>query len=775
MAARQQQVDDGVDFLEQQRFVDGLAEEVVHAAGQVALPVMFAGVGRQREDGDVRVGNGELRVAAVADQARGLFAIHQRHAAIHQHAVVGARAQRVQRLFAIFHDGHLMAHAFEQGADDDLVGAHVFGAQDAQATGMARLVRGPARVGRRRAAVVQRQGEMEARADADPAFHADTALHQFDQFLADGQAQSRAAVAARGGMVGLLEFLEQARQGVRVDAGARVADDEVDLAAAIAARRRAGAPHFQQHFAIGREFQRVAQQVDEDLPQARGIGAHVAGQVQRQFAAQQQALGVGLALHDAGRVADQRQQVEVHRFQGQLARVDLREIEDVVEDGQQRNAIVQADAQVFLRAAFDGLVAQGELQHADHAGQRRADVVAHGGQKIDAVAADHFRMLLGLQQGVVAEGQRQGAFLHALFQVVAQQADLVGQGKGQQQAVERAAQQGHQLGVGHHGRHQAQVGRQDQKAGQHQGDEGQHEEARRLVAAAPDDDAADQRQQHPDADGDGGQGVRIRQGDEAAGQEQQGQHQVDLAEAVQQGRVVAQAQEMHVEQGAEDGQQEKRHVMQLQLVPVEQVGKDVEGHGPGQAIRQHVQRVIRRGFFQGDGKDEEIEQAQRQQGADGSDHQEVFLGHQLAVVLLRPHAELGCARVVGAGKADQDVIRGARRQLYVTAVVQQIFVRALVARQQGVRRRVRSGAIHVQVDQIDQGIVRVDDPGRDAAVVAHLRMQPVGAAEQVDPFGRALARQPGGQGGRIGRRGFISGEKQLPAAAQVRDALLAQG
>ncbi|OEZ67393.1 hypothetical protein JAB2_23320 [Janthinobacterium sp. HH100] len=410
---------------------------------------------------------------------------------------------------------------------------------------------------------------MEARADADPAFHADRALHQFDQFLADGQAQARAAVAARGGVVGLLEFLEQARQGVRVDAGARIADDEFDVAAAIAARRRAGAPHFQQHLAIGREFQRVTQQVDEDLPQARGIGAHVAGQVQRQFAAQQQALGVGLALHDAGRVADQRQQVEVHRFQGQLARVDLREIEDVVEDGQERDAIVQADAQVFLRAALDGLVAQGEFQHADHAGQRRADVVAHGGQKIDAVAADHFRVLLGLQQGVVAEGEGQRAFLHALFQVVAQQADLVGQGKGQQQAVEGAAQQGHQLGVGDHGRHQAQVGRQDQKAGQHQRDEGQHEEARRLVAAAPDDDAADERQQHPDADGDGGQRVRIRQGEKAAGQEQQGQCQVDLAETVQQQGVVAQAQEMHVEQGAEDGQQEKRHVMQLQLVPVE--------------------------------------------------------------------------------------------------------------------------------------------------------------------------------------------------------------
>jgi hypothetical protein len=43
--------------------------------------------------------------------------------------------------------------------------------------------------------------------------------------------------------------------------------------------------------------------------------------------------------------------------------------------------------------------------------------------------------------------------------------------------------------------------------------------------------------------------------------------------------------------------------------------------------------------------------------------------------------------------------------------VQQILVRALVARQQGARRVVLAGAVHVDVDQVDQGVVRVDDPG----------------------------------------------------------------
>ncbi len=49
------------------------------------------------------------------------------------------------------------------------------------------------------------------------------------------------------------------------------------------------------------------------------------------------------------------------------------------------------------------------------------------------MAADGFGVLLGV-------AQFRGAFVDALFQVVAQQADLVGQRKRQQDAVQRTAE-----------------------------------------------------------------------------------------------------------------------------------------------------------------------------------------------------------------------------------------------------------------------------------------------------------------------------------------------
>jgi hypothetical protein len=69
------------------------------------------------------------------------------------------------------------------------------------------------------AAQLQRHGEAEGGAGADAAFGRDRAAHQLHQLLADGQAQAGAAVAARGRVVGLLEFLEQAWQRVGRDAG----------------------------------------------------------------------------------------------------------------------------------------------------------------------------------------------------------------------------------------------------------------------------------------------------------------------------------------------------------------------------------------------------------------------------------------------------------------------------------------------------------------------------------------------------------------------------
>jgi hypothetical protein len=56
----------------------------------------------------------------------------------------------VQRLQAVFNDADIVAHAFQQRADDDLVGAHVLRAQHAQAVGVVLLARQRGRIDGRR-------------------------------------------------------------------------------------------------------------------------------------------------------------------------------------------------------------------------------------------------------------------------------------------------------------------------------------------------------------------------------------------------------------------------------------------------------------------------------------------------------------------------------------------------------------------------------------------------------------------------------------------------
>ena len=70
-------------------------------------------------------------------------------------------------------------------------------------------------------------GEMKCGAFAGIAFHPDLAAHQFDQPLADRQAESGAAIMAGGGGIHLLERFEQPVLLVEWNADAGVAHREM--------------------------------------------------------------------------------------------------------------------------------------------------------------------------------------------------------------------------------------------------------------------------------------------------------------------------------------------------------------------------------------------------------------------------------------------------------------------------------------------------------------------------------------------------------------------
>ena len=158
-------------------------------------------------------------------------------------------------------------------------------------------------------------------------------MHQDHQAPANRQSQAGAAELARGRTVHLRKRFEDQLLLVRRDPDASVAHGKLDLAAVLALgplRQR------QRDTALLRKFDRVAEQVDEHLAQPTRVALDATRQVRRHFTAQHQALLLGSQRHRADRFAHQLVQVKRHFLEIELARFDLGEIQDLVDDREQR-------------------------------------------------------------------------------------------------------------------------------------------------------------------------------------------------------------------------------------------------------------------------------------------------------------------------------------------------------------------------------------------------------------------------------------------------------
>ena len=116
--------------------------------------------------------------------------------------------------------------------------------------------------------------EPEGAAQADRALQADPAAHQLDQLLGDRRPEARAAEAARGGLLGLREALENPLLRLGRDADPGIAHRELEahagLALALAADVHGDA-------AMLGELHRIAGEIDQHLAQVVRIAAHRGG------------------------------------------------------------------------------------------------------------------------------------------------------------------------------------------------------------------------------------------------------------------------------------------------------------------------------------------------------------------------------------------------------------------------------------------------------------------------------------------------------------------
>ena len=183
-------------------------------------------------------------------------------------------------------------------------------------------------------------------------------------------------MAARGGAVGLLELLEYPVHVGLAQALARIGDGKADHVGTFANL----APHREHDTADIGEFYRVADQVEQNLAQAAGIGRDHLRHVRLDMGAETDALGIGARgeqFHDI--VADFARRHGL-RLGLEAAGLDLGIVEQILDQGEQRACRGGNRADIGL--LLERKIGVGEqLGHAHDAVHRRADFVADRGQE----------------------------------------------------------------------------------------------------------------------------------------------------------------------------------------------------------------------------------------------------------------------------------------------------------------------------------------------------------------------------------------------------------
>ena len=248
--------------------------------------------------------------------------------------------------------------------------------------------------------VVQRQFNPKGRTVARCARHADGAAHQLRQMFGNCQAESSASVFARGGNIRLTEWREQfcQREGINADAGV---GNRKPVPGAACGRFTHERRYFDNDLSARGEFNRVAEQIAEQLPQAYRVAHRQQGNASVNIADDFQAFLLRAVREQPGGVFDDLPQIEIHALDIELAGFDFGEIEDVVEYAQQGLSRAVNSVCVTSLLLLQRRVQQ-HLGHSQHAVHRRANFVAHIGEECGLRPAGDLRFLgqhLGFRSG----------------------------------------------------------------------------------------------------------------------------------------------------------------------------------------------------------------------------------------------------------------------------------------------------------------------------------------------------------------------------------------
>ena len=374
-----------------------LGEEVIHAGRETARPFAGLHIGGHRHD---QAGGASVAPLQSPQASRHGEAIHPRHAQIqqHQHDIVVFRTPVQRRLTALDHR-HRIAETAQHGARHFTIDVVVIHHQHLLSTAERQRRVG---VGLRLAHGGKRQRQLapETGAFALAGVHAQTPSHQLHQSARDGQSQSGAAEAPRDRGIPLGEGLEQALGLHLADADTGVIDLETD-----SPRRQR--MHHQGDPAVPGELEGVRQQVEQHLTQANGVSHDPAWQLGRAVIDEGHTGTVQLRQQQIDDAIDGLLEIKGSPLDGQLAGLDLREVQHVIHQPHQHLPAVTQAGGIPVCAVVQRL-GQQQLAHADDTVERRANLMTHGGEEFGLGTAG----LLGAF-GFMLEGRGQAQQLLA--------------------------------------------------------------------------------------------------------------------------------------------------------------------------------------------------------------------------------------------------------------------------------------------------------------------------------------------------------------------------
>ena len=382
--------------------LDGLGQKVVEAAAEKLLPHALHGVGGQGDDGH----HGEIGVflAHLPDMLGGLHAVHVRHHVVHEDQVGPDLGHLPQGLRAGAGGVDLHLIGAKQALADLQVQGLVVHHQDHRFGGGEGVVAAGVRplllaaIGAAGGGVDDFLGQAhpEVAAHAVGAVHAQLAVHQLRELLADGQAQAGALDVPVGLAVQAAVALEDVGQVLLADAHAGIL--HVDDQYAVLPLGLPG--DGEGDGALLGVLDGVAAQVHHNMTDVHVVAVERRRNILIQLGVKVQLFFLGTHPQDRHHIVEGRVDVIALLGDLHLARLDLGQVQDAV-DVVQQNAAAAADVPEAVVLGLVGVLPQAQLGHAQNRVEGGADVMAHVGQEL----------ALGLAGGLGGLGGDAGLFL----------------------------------------------------------------------------------------------------------------------------------------------------------------------------------------------------------------------------------------------------------------------------------------------------------------------------------------------------------------------------